>query len=272
MVRRRIFAVGICPQIAMLLASALVFAQASPTPVASTPHIIVSLPKDVPSDSVWIGYSISGPRGSSGGPLTRKPNLRAYVIYTTIRDGPPQHAKVVVYAPGCQFQVYKLDFHNSSSVSLPFECILLPTKVVHGYLPPNQIPKPIYSAMEKKVAVVAELEDDWVCDFFMRSRRGNNIIIVGSCLIAGIPLGTVGEIDPDKEGYFDITIPDFTRDPVFQGTEQVPKVSHFGVIELGLHDKTVARQIGAIWPVGSSQEKGLTVQGEYPYPVEFTAH
>ena len=59
---------------------------------------------------------------------------------------------------------------------------------------------------------------------------GQNIelrVEAGSCLGSAIPLGTVGQLDPARKGIFEMTIPDFTRDPVFGKFARQEK---FGVI------------------------------------------
>jgi len=158
-----------------------------------------------------------------------------------------QHAKIVVYAPGCQFKAYNIDLDGTSDISEHFECDSLPRKTVHGFLPPAQIPSSIFPA-EKTLAISGELEPDWVCDFFLQQRRGAAVIMAGSCLGAGIPLGRVGDLDPANGGAFEITIPDFTGDPLFKGTDEIPRGGNFGVIDLVIQDKVRSHQARECWP------------------------
>ena len=238
------------------------------TPAAAAPRILIELPDNLPSDAVWIRYLLSGP-GSRAAVAKREPNLRHYDIDAMIGGTPAQHAKIVVYAPGCQFKAYNIDLDGTSDISEHFECNSLPTKTVHGFLPPAQIPSSIFPA-EKTLAISGELEPDWVCDFFLQQRRGAAVIMAGSCLGAGIPLGRVGDLDPANGGAFEITIPDFTGDPLFKGTDEIPRGGNFGVIELVIQDKRIGRVLGAIKPENAGPESGLNVQNEYPEPVKFT--
>lgn len=249
---------------------ALLSAQ-QPTSRSISPRIFIHLPASISSDSVWIKYLVIGLHGGYGDQLRSKSHVQQYVIYTSIPGGPAQYARIVAYAPGCQFQIYTPVLYNASDISISFRCIPLTARTLHGYLLPGQIPKPVYSPAPKKLDIVAELEDDWVCGFFLRPQANTGGISAGSCLSAGIPLGTVGEIDPGKQGYFEISIPDFTRDPVFNGTPQVLKAARFGVIELGLRDTQFHRQWGAIRPIDLGPERGLPVRENYPDPVKFTA-
>jgi hypothetical protein len=109
------------------------------------------------------------------------------------------------------------------------QCDSLASKTVHGFLPPAQKPSSAFPA-ERKLVISGELEPDWVCNFFLQQRRGAAIIIAGSCLSAGIPLGKIGDLDPMDGGAFEMTIPDFTRDPLFNCTGDVPRFGTFGEI------------------------------------------
>jgi hypothetical protein len=255
--------------IVVIVANAFAFTQDVGT-AAAAPRILIELPDNIPSDAVWIRYLLSGP-GSSGAIVTekREPNLRQYVIDARIGVKPAQHAKIVVYAPGCQFKVYTIDLDGTSDVSAHFGCDSLPNKTVHGFLSPAQIPSSIFPA-EKKLVISGELEPDWVCDFSLQQRRGAAIVMSGSCLSAGIPLGMVGELDPANGGAFEIVIPDFARDPQFKDAGDVPRLGNFGVIELGLRDRKIGRSLGGIKPENAGPEAGLNIQSEYPNPVKFT--
>jgi hypothetical protein len=81
--------------------------------------------------------------------LKPEPSLRQYVINATFGGKPAQYAKIVVYACGCQFDTYTIEFDDASDVSKHFECDSLPGKIVHGFLPLAPIPSSI--SAEKKL-------------------------------------------------------------------------------------------------------------------------
>ena len=103
-------------------------------------------------------------------------------------DAPAEQAKVVIYAPGCQFKSYSLDLTSGSDVAVLFECHSLPTKSIHGFLAPSEIPSSMV-ATEKKLDIVGELEPDWVCDFFLTTQYKGAVIVADSCLGSSILLG-----------------------------------------------------------------------------------
>jgi hypothetical protein len=47
-------------------------------------------------------------------------------------------------------------------------------------------------------------------------------------------------------GDFDITIPDFTRDPLFKGPGDASGFGNFGLIEFVLRDKKIGRGLASI--------------------------
>lgn len=240
------------------------FAQAAWTPAAGTSRIAIVLPDKVPSESVWIRYLLTG-KGGNSYIVTPQPHLRQYLIYRN----PAQEAKLAVYAPGCEFKAYTFPAGNYD-VSVPFSCQPLPTITLHGFVPPAEIPASMFKGTNLLIA--GELEADWVCDYFLFERRPGTSGIMGggSCLGAPTPLGVVGELDPAKQGKFAITMPDFTRDPLFKGSPEVVRMGRFGVIEFALRDKTTGRALGVLKPEHASTPSGLAVRGAYLEPVKFT--
>jgi hypothetical protein len=102
----------------------------------ATPRILIELPDNIPSDSVWIRYLLSDP-GSSAEIVKREPNLRPYVIDARIGLKPARHAKIVIYAVGCQFKAYAIDLEGASDILKRFQCDSLPSKTVRGVIIDN---------------------------------------------------------------------------------------------------------------------------------------
>jgi hypothetical protein len=230
--------------------------------VADAPQILIELPNNISSEAVWIRYVLMEP-GSTGAVVKREPNLRRYTIDARIAGQSAHHAKVVVYAPGCQFKHYRIKLDGTSDVSKRFRCETLPSTIVHGFLPPTQIPASRFPTTDKKLVISAEFEPAWVCEFFLEQKAG-------SCLGAGIPLGVVGNFDPADRGGLTITIPDFARDPLSKTGTNLPQCITLGTFLLLLRQEETGRPLGAIWPKRSSPESGLGVESKYLDPIEFT--
>jgi hypothetical protein len=235
---------------------------------SSAPRIIINLPDSISPESVWIRYALYGPEGN-GGRISRgdmakdgSGNLEMPALFGGVLA---HEAKIVVYAPGCQFGVYDFDPISGSDIKLPFHCEPLPRKTIHGFLPPTEIPSNTYLS-EKKIDIAGYLDDNWACDFFLQHRLGSMVTEAGSCLGSDIPLGRIGEINPAYGGIFEMTIPDFTRDPVFGRFANQGK---FGVIKLALKEKKIRHSLGTI-TANAAPELGLNVQTKYHDPVVFT--
>ena len=248
----------VCAYFVLMAAGAYATAQET-----RPPSIGIEIPASVRSEAMWIRYLLIGP-GTVSDTVRPKPKLRRYVIYRR----PDQRAKIVVYAPGCQFKAYSLGLPRSADVSLPFVCDPLPTRTLHGFLPVSQIPAPMFGG-EKNLAIVGELDADWICNFFLQQRRGTAVIVAGSCLSSPTPLGTVGKLDRTQGGRFEITVPDFARDPLFKGSPEISRSGKFGVIGLALSDQKSGRILAGIKSENSAPEQGLEVQDKYPDPVRF---
>jgi hypothetical protein len=236
------------------------FSQQNDGPKA--PRIIIKLPDNVAPGSVWIRYLVDR-RISRGEPIRVQGDSREYLILRPRGpDGQPENVKIVLYSSGCKFKIYDLALVGVSDLEEPFQCDPLPTKTLRGFISPNEIPRATYSATEKRLDVAGELEADWICSFFLQPNGG-------SCLGSGVPLGRVGILDPAEGGRFEITIPDFSRDPSFKLATGWK--SEFGTIEMGLHDRTVGVVLGGIMPMDSTLgRRALIVQADYPDTIVFT--
>src|SRR3984885_15043241 len=121
----------ICPLLNGVVITTLVsFAQGARD--QSLPHakITVSLPDNIPSETVTIRYLLIGTDGTgASGSVKPEAGVRSYTIEAVVDEGPAQQAKLVMYAPGCQSKSLKLDLQGSV-VEQSFECDQLPTKIV----------------------------------------------------------------------------------------------------------------------------------------------
>ncbi len=237
-------------------------AQSPAAPPRTYPRIVITVPDNVRSESMWIRYALHGASGG-GGLLKAQPGVHDYSIDATAG----QRANIIIYAPGCQFKTYSFDL-NESDVTKEFVCDRLPTKTIRGFLPPEKIPKP-WTTNATGFDIVAELNDHWTCGFLLTLKRDpRTTLIAGSCLGSPVNLGRVGEIDSSKNGYFEIIIPDFTHDPTFAGYNA--RFQPYGVITFVLREQAIDHARAAIQPADVPARTGLPVQSEYADPLVFT--
>lgn len=200
-----------------------------------------------PQDVTYKWASDGGCAGTGGDP---------FILGGLCAGGLIRHAKVAIYAPGCESMKFDLDL-PSSETTKTIECSPLPNKTLRGFIPPDRIPRvPLDGGLVlRELQVSAYLETGWRNDFLDGPREHNE---------ESIALGIVGVIDPAKHGDFEITIPDFSRDPSYSSYSGSGR--NHGLIKLRLMGEGC--NLGTIVPL-EGLEPGLTIESEYPDTVVF---
>jgi hypothetical protein len=257
--------------VSAILISAFVQASSAQVDQADTtgmPRIVVTLPDGVAPETVMIHYLLLESDGRGvGASVKTQEGVRQYVINTAAEGYTALQAKLVAYAPGCQTMSWELNL-NDHDANEQFVCNALLTKRIRGYLTPSEIPASLVPGLEVKLDIVGELEADWICNFFMRANSATPEGIGGSCLVPSIRLGRVGTLDPTDRGFFELTIPDFTRDPSYDASF-VDSAKNYGLMIIVLRDRTTGRPLASIVP-SDAPVQGLVVKREYNDPLVFT--
>jgi len=245
----------------LTLATALtcLFGQITTAVAVRYPRIVLKLPDNIASDTVTIWYFLMAQQGKTG-PVKPQRNVRQYIITGAIAGQPARSATLYVYSPGCQFKVYDFALSaliDKSDVEQWFECVPLPQKSIHGFIAPTELPRDSFSE-QTELVISGKLEANWICgDAFRRVAGG------GSCGVPSIPLGKVGTLNPIEGGNFELTIPDFTEDPVFRSDS-----SNFGFVILSLENERVDCSVGPFASTDSDGSKrALEIKTDYPDPV-----
>jgi len=159
---------------------------------ASSPGVSLSLPADIPSETVQIHYFMTGSFGGYGGPVEVKPNQTDYEIDASAEGNPANSIKILVYAPGCKVQILDLDLTEARNPKVRFDCEALSQIRIDGQIPRDLMR---YENAELNVRYMAF----WASRFF------------------GIADGPVTEFQvasatPDPDGNFRVDVPDFGAD------------------------------------------------------------
>jgi hypothetical protein len=214
----------------------------------SVPRIGILLDPTVHSESVDIRYKMVGDFGVYYSFVRPQQAVRRYLIPASLENKPAREMTVVVYATGCQFQAFQFDLTVSEPpVNRQFECQPLSTVGLTGYMDPRELPS------DRPLAIVAELEADWLCALFQ----------LMDCLVPSIKLGQVGSIDAGRDN-FEVSIPDFFADPVVNAVvSATADPGRVGTLILVLRNK-FGQTVAAIRPKESTPENPqITVQREY---------
>lgn len=114
-------------------------AQNSTDDAIKYPRIVLKLPDNIASDKVTVWSLLLAQQGKTG-PVKPQKNVRQYIIDANVEGQPAHSATLYVYSPGCQFNVYDYALSATSDIEQRFECVPLPTKTVHGFILPAEIP------------------------------------------------------------------------------------------------------------------------------------
>ena len=159
---------------------------------ANSPSVSLSLPGDIPSETVQIRYFMTGAFGGYGGFIEPRPNQTDYEIDASTEGKSANSVKILAYAMGCKVQTFDLDLTQVPNPKERLVCELLPQIRIDGAIPPDLMR---HENAELNVHYMAF----WASRFF------------------GIADGPVTEFQlatttPDPDGNFRVDIPDFSAD------------------------------------------------------------
>lgn len=167
------------------------------------------------------------------------------VIKADIPDKSARSFAAIAYAPGCQFVTISIYDLTPDSRQSEFQCQKLPTTRLAGRANVSQ-----FGGRELTVEVLYEI--DWAREFF------------GAPGISVSPL-SLGKADVRSDGAFDLEIPDFSVDPLWQS------LSHNATLAFSIsYMRDGARVAMPLQPSGSlATGPKLKVAATYP-EIEFS--
>jgi hypothetical protein len=235
--------------LAILLIS--ISAHFCPTPSkqspATSPTVSISLPANIPSETVQIRYALVGPFGGYGGLIEPKPNQTAYEIEASTEGKPANSIKILVYATGCKFKTFNLDLTQVPNTKERFVCESLPQIRIDGKIPSDLM---LHENAELNVRYLAY----WASRFF------------------GMPDGPeiefyVATTSPDSDGNFRVDIPDFSSDNIDSSYEDGASLSF--TLRDSKTGNYIAFDLTPELPEYRSETQQLRVLPSYPGGVKF---
>lgn len=229
------------------IAAALCFGQVERTPGNPARIVEITLPPNVPSETVVIRYVLEG--DDFGGWVEAKKGAASYSINTT-RGGHPARIRGLVYAPGCAVRTFDSAPGPSSHERYPFSCSPLPTLRIAGSVARTDR---LYG---REIVLQAKYVARWAQRF----------LGIDESLPTSIAVGPSTELSQD--GKFQLAVPDFAADPIAGASD------HDGEIEIWARDKSTGVLVALLVPTMPASLKvhvgGLKIQGTYPDEVIFT--
>jgi len=158
----------------------------------TSPIVWISLPPDIPSETVQIHYFMTGPFGGFGGSMKPQRNLHSYPIPGAAEGKDATAIKVLVYAAGCEIQTFDVSFSQERNFHEHFVCRGLPMVTLSGQVPSDLV-------RDRDAELVITYMALWAHEFF-----GITDGFVVELQIATVVL--------DKNGIFTLRVPDFSAD------------------------------------------------------------
>jgi hypothetical protein len=216
----------------------------------SSPPVSVSLPPNIPSETVQIAYHLVGPFGGRGGYTEQRPGLHSYEIATSAEGQAAAEIRMMVYASGCEIQTFVVPLADDSRVKQEFECQPVPSVVLSGQIVPNEL------VQDKNTELIIFYLAYWSHKFFG---------IVDSA-VADFRLATVS---PDANGMFQVDLPQLGADLAPSSSER--RASLRLILGDAKTGNPIAYDLEPEVPESRSEDRRLRIQSYYPSGLKFTA-
>ena len=101
--------------------------------------VSISLPPNVPSETVQISYYLVGPFGGYGSYVVQQVGVSSYQIPAMVDGKAATEIRVIVYASGCEIQKFVIPLTENLRVSREFPCQRVETVKLSGQIVPNEL-------------------------------------------------------------------------------------------------------------------------------------
>jgi len=203
----------------------------------------ISVAPPTSAKDLQLRYFVSDETGVRWSSTLAKATDNEIQISANTAQRPAKTLKVLAYAPGCQFVTFTVDDLATSARQGNFQCDKLPSTQLRG-----TVPAP---SGQQQQQVEAMYVVNWASKFF-----GVPGASISPLALAQAPVGA--------DGSFQMDLPDFTADPLWQSLSRNAGLMFF------LKDKATGRRIAELQPPASLARSGnLKVAANYP-EVSFT--
>jgi hypothetical protein len=209
-------------------------------------YVEIKLPVGVRSETTFVRYALDG---DFGGWVQPRPDISSYFISTKREGAAAARFRALVYAPGCAIQTVDLPVSGPAVPRYVFVCQPVPNVRLMG----NLIKSDRLNARE--ISLDVKYVARWAAGF----------LGIGEDLTTDIPVG--GTRYAADDGSFEISIPDFSEDPMASASDP-------GEFQILTRDRTNGNILAQLVPTVESLRtsmRGLQIRKAYPDRVEFAA-
>jgi hypothetical protein len=227
-----------------LLVAAVPVAAAQDSASRQAPTISLTLPSDIPSETVQINYFMIGPFGGYGDFVRTEKGRTTYDVVASVDGKAAANVKVIAYLPGCEIATLEIPMQGTT-LSRPLSCKLLSRILLRGQISPISIIQD-YPPAEVEVDYLAM----WDHQFFG--------IVDGPVISLH-----VATVVPDEKGQFEVAVPDFSKQTNLGE----------GEFQFILRQTTTGNIIAFLRPTSEDRDDvGLKVRPSYPQVTQFLAN
>lgn len=171
--------------------------QAQKQQTLKNPTLLIDLPQNVDTTNLTINYQLTGSFGSYNTFVRTKPDVWGYKIETLYEGKPAEKAKIAVYCPGYEAEVFEFPSLAAlpENTQLNLQMKPLGTLKFQGKI----LLSPDVKLEKHKIQV--DYIADWECHFFG----------LQDCVV---PIYNITSVKIERGGKFSIELPDFVKDTV----------------------------------------------------------
>ena len=230
-------------RIALLVAAAAP-AMGQDSASRQAPKISLTLPSNIPSETVQINYFMIGPFGGYGDFVRTENGRTTYDVVASVDGKAAANVKVIAYLPGCEIATLEIPI-KGTTLSRPLSCKLLGRILLRGQISPISIIQD-YPPPKVEVDYLAM----WDHQFF-------------GIMDGPVTSLHVATVVPDEKGQFEVAVPDFSKQTNLGE----------GEFQLILRQTTTGNIIAFLKATSEDRDDvGLKVRPSYPQVTQFLAN
>ena len=222
----------------------------APSRAEGLPSVSISLPANIPSETVQISYFLVGPFGGHGRYTEQRAGLHSYEISALVEGKAATEIRMIVYASGCEIQRFVLPLAEHSRVSQEFPCQRVNTVKLSGKIVPSALVR------DNNAELVVTYMAYWAHGFYG----------ISDGFVTKFHLTTVS---PDANGMFQVDLPYFSADAEASSSDQ--RASFWLMLRDSKTWNPIASNLEPDIPELRIEGHSLRIRSHYPDGLKFTA-
>jgi len=214
----------------------------------NSPTVSISFPPDIATGTVQLRYFLIGSFGGKGDFEAKQVGLHSLEIPASVDGKSATEIRIIVYAPGCDIQIYALTPKKHPTILQRFNCHPVAKVRLSGQI------VPVHLATDDHARVIITYNAFWDHGFF------------------GIADGAVTQfqlasVSPDANGVFVADLPLFLADSLGPAP---PAASLTLILQNAKTGNNISFGLGPELPELASPDGGLRIQSHYPHLLKFS--